>query len=87
MLQAKNYSQLKKELKPLEGKAIFKLTRTNSMRDGEFLRVLHQVKTNDLVFYDGEQLTHLNINSAKEIEFMENGFKVRNVTLELMEVK
>ena len=87
MLQAKNYSQLKKELKPLEGKAIFKLTRTNSMRDGEFLRVLHQVKMNDLVFYDGEQLTHLNINSAKEIEFMENGFKVRNVTLELMEVK
>jgi hypothetical protein len=87
MLQAKNFNQLKKELKPLEGKVIFKLTRTNSMRDGEFLRVLHQVKTNELVFFDGEQLTHLNINSAKELEFIENGFKVRNVTLELLEVK
>jgi len=87
MLQSKNFNQLKKELKPLEGKAIFKLTRTNSMRDGEFLRVLHQIKTNDLVFWDGTQLTHLNISSAKEVEFIENGFRIRNVTLELIEIK
>lgn len=87
MLQAKNFNQLKKELKPLEGKAVFKLTRTNSMRDGEFLRILHQVKTKELVFYDGEQLTHLNIDSVKDVEFIENGFRVKNVTLELLEVK
>jgi len=87
MLQAKNYNQLKKELKEIEGKAIFKLTRTNSMRDGEFLRVLHKVKTNDIEFWDGQQITHLNISSAKDIEFINNGFKIRNVTLELMEVK
>lgn len=87
MLQAKNFNQLKKELKPLEGKAIFKLTRINTSKDGEFLRVLHQVKTNDLVFWDGKQLTHLNISSAKEIEFIENGFRIRNVTLELLEIK
>lgn len=87
MLQAKNFNQLKKELKEIEGKAIFKLTRINTMKDGEFLRVLHKVKTNDLIFWDGERLTHLNINSAKDIEFIENGFKIRNVTAELVEVK
>lgn len=87
MLQAKNFNQLKKELKEIEGKAIFKLTRSNSLKDGEFLRVLHKVKANDIVFWDGEQLTHLNIGSAKDIEFINNGFKVKNVTIELMEVK
>lgn len=86
MLKAKNLSQLKKELKEIEGRAIFKLTRTNSMRDGEFLRVLHKVKTNDIVFWDGQQLTHLNINSAKDVEFIENGFRVRNVTVELIKI-
>lgn len=87
MLKAKNFSQLKKELKTLEGKGIFKLTRINTTKDGEFLRVLHQVKTNDLVFWDGQQLTHLRIDSAKEIEFIENGFRIRNVTVELLQIK
>jgi hypothetical protein len=86
-LSATNFNQLKRELKALEGKAIFKLTRINSLRDGEFLRILHKVKTNDIVFWDGEQLTHLNIESAKDIEFIENGFRIRNVTLELLEIK
>lgn len=86
-LQATNFSQLKKELKPLEGKAIFKLTRINSMNDGTFARILHQVKPNELVFFDGRQLTHLEIKSVSDIEFMANGFKVKNCTFELMQVK
>ena len=80
---AQNFNQLKKELKPLEGKAIFKLTRTNSMKDGEFLRILHKVKQNEIIFYDGTQLTHLEIKSAKDIEMIENGFRVLNCKYEL----
>jgi hypothetical protein len=87
MLKAKNFNQLKKELKLIEGKAIFKLTRTESLENGEFLRVLHKVKTDSIVFWDGKQLTYLNIKHKKDIEFIENGFKYQNVTLELMEVK
>lgn len=88
LLQAKNFNQLKKELKLLEGRAIFKLTRVNSLKDGEFLRILHKVRPNEIVFYDGEQLTSLDIKTAKEIEFIENGcFRIKNVTLELLEVK
>ena len=81
-ITAKNLNQLRKELKPLEGKAMFTLTRTNSMNDGVFNRVLHQVKQNELVFFDGQQLTYLPV-SAKEIEFLPDGFKIKNCTYQL----
>ena len=87
MLTATNYNQLKKELKPLEGKAIFKLTRSNSMNDGEFFRVLHAIKQNEIVFYDGKQLTYLPIKSVKDIEINDNGFNVGNCKFELIEIK
>lgn len=86
MLKAKNFNQLKKELKPLEGKAIFKLTRINSMNDGKFLRVLHKIKNNDIIFYDGNRLTHLQFKSAKEFIFFDNGFKLANCTYELTDI-
>lgn len=86
MLTATNFNQLRKELKPLEGKAIFKLVRTNSMKDGEFLRVLHKVKQKEFEFFDGEQITHLQINKANDIEFIPNGFKVLNCTYKLLKV-
>ena len=34
----------------MQGKAVFKLERVNSMNDGIFYRVLHQVKPHELVF-------------------------------------
>lgn len=46
-----NWDTLKRNLKPLQGKAIFILKRENSLNDGEFLRVLHQVKPHELVFF------------------------------------
>lgn len=50
MVNATNWKELKKQLRPLQGKAIFELERYNSMNDGIFLRVLHQVKAHELVF-------------------------------------
>lgn len=47
-VNATNWKELKKQLRPLQGKAI--LERHNSMNDGVFLRVLHQVKPHELVF-------------------------------------
>jgi hypothetical protein len=73
-----------KQLKALEGKALFKLTRINSMNDGIFTRILHKIRQNDIVFWDGKQLTYL---PKQGIEFFENGFKVQNCTFELLEVK
>ena len=74
------WTTLKKSLKPLQGKDIFILTRENSMNDGKFLRVLHQVKPHELVFFDGKQKTYLSINkdSENKVELLENGFKYLN---------
>ena len=44
MLNATNWKELKKQLRQIQGKAIFKLERVDSMNDGTFYRVLHQVK-------------------------------------------
>lgn len=84
-LQSKNVTQLKKELKPYEGKMILKLTRINSLKDGEFIKILHKVKSNELVFWDGEQLNYLEIN--KDIEIMNNGFRFKNCTYEILDIK
>ena len=75
-----NWATLKRNLKPLQGKAIFILKRENSLNDGEFLRVLHQVKPHELVFFDGKQKTYLSINkdSENKVELLENGFKYLN---------
>lgn len=43
------WKELKKQLRQIQGKAVFKLERVNSMNDGTFYRVLHQVKPHELV--------------------------------------
>jgi hypothetical protein len=72
-----------KQLKALEGKALFQLTRINSMNDGTFQRILHKVRQRDIVFWDGKQLTYL---PKQGIEFFENGFKVQNCVFELLTI-
>lgn len=72
-----------KQLKAIEGKALFQLTRTNSFNDGIFQRVLHKVRQKDIVFWDGKQLTYL---PKAGIEFSENGFKVQNCVFELLTI-
>lgn len=47
MLNATSWKMLKKQLRQLQGKAIFELERNNSMNDGKFLRILHQVKPHE----------------------------------------
>lgn len=66
MLNAQTWKELKKQLRPLQGKAIFELERTNSLNDGKFLRVLHQVKLHELVFFDGKQLMSLDVKPEIE---------------------
>jgi len=82
-ITATNLNQLKKELKPLEGKAIFKITRTDSLHDGTFNRVLHKVRKNDLVLFTGSELSYLEFGKAKDIEFLPDGFKIKNCTIQL----
>lgn len=86
-IKAQNLTQLKKELKELEGKAILKLTRVNSWNDGEFLRILHKVKSDKIVFWDGQQECALQYPKAKDIIINNNGFIIGNCTYELIEVK
>lgn len=80
LLNVKTWGELKKALRKIQGKAIFELTRVNSLNDGVFVRVLHQVKPHQLVFFDGKQLVSLDISTEVEqnIEFFENGFKFLN---------
>ena len=87
-LNAKTWADLKKQLKGIEGKAIFKLTRSNSMNDGEFLRVLHKVKPHELVFSDGKNLCYLDINKDSEnlIQYFNNGFSFCNCKYTLLQV-
>ena len=77
MLNATNWKELKKQLRQIQGKAVFKLERVNSMNDGTFYRVLHQVKPHELVFFDGKQPVYLqvDIRTESEIEYFENVLK------------
>ena len=88
MLNATSWKELKKQLRPLQGKAIFELVRTNSMNDGKFLRVLHQVKPHELVFFDGKEKTYLSVSEDTEqkMGFFENGFSVLNCKYTLKQV-
>lgn len=88
MLNATNWKELKKQLRPLQGKAIFKLERHNSLNDGMFLRVLHQVKPYELVFFDGKQKVYLSVTEeeGQKMEFFENGFSVMNCKYTLVKV-
>ena len=88
ILEAKTWKELKKQLRKIQGRAIFELTRTNSANDGTFIRVLHQVKPHQLVFFDGKQLTYLDIDidAEQSIEFFENGFAFKNCTYTLKKI-
>ena len=83
-----SWTILKRNLKPLQGKAIFILKRENSLNDGDFLRVLHQVKPHELIFFDGKQKTYLLINKDNEskVELLENGFKYLNCTYTISKI-
>ena len=89
MLNATNWKELKKQLRQIQGKAIFKLERVDSMNDGTFYRVLHQVKLHEIVFFDGKQKVYLQVDKETEnnIEFIENGFKIGNCTYTLEKVQ
>ena len=88
MLSATSWKMLKKQLRSLQGKAIFELERSNSMNDGKFLRVLHQVKPHELIFFDGKEKVFLPISEETEqkMEFFENGFSVINCRYTLKQV-
>jgi endonuclease III-like uncharacterized protein len=88
LINASNFKELKKQLRQLQGKALFELTRINSMKDGTFARVLHKVNAHDIIFYDETQTTTLNIPEDKEsmIQYFENGFTVLNCTYKLINV-
>ena len=85
MLNAMNWKELKKQLRQIQGKAVFKLERVNSMNDGTFYRVLHHVKPHELVFFDGKQPVYLQVDTETEskIEYFENGFRIGNCTYTL----
>jgi hypothetical protein len=85
MLNATNWKELKKQLRQIQGKAVFKLECVNSMNDGTFYRVLHQVKPHELVFFDGKQPVYLQVDTETEskIEYFENGFRIGNCTYTL----
>ena len=87
-LNATNWEELKKQLRQIRGKAVFKLERVNSMNDGTFYRVLFQVNPHELVFFDGKQLVYLPVDTETEskIEYFENGFRIRNCTYTLERV-
>mgnify|MGYP004440715151 CR=1 FL=1 len=88
MINATNWRELKKQLRQIQYKAVFKMERINSMNDGTFYRVLHRVKPHELVFFDGKQLVYLNIDAEKEnkIEYFENGFRIENCTYTLEQI-
>lgn len=58
------------------------------MNDGRFLRVLHQVKTHELVFFDGKQTSSLTITEdmEKHLQFFENGFSFLNCIYTLKQI-
>lgn len=85
MLNATNWKELKKQLRQIQGKVVFKLERVDSMNDGTFYRVLHQVKPHELVFFNGKQSVYLQVDTETEskIEYFENGFRIENCTYTL----
>ena len=85
MLNATNWKELKKQLRQIQGKAVFKLERVNSMNDGTFYRVLHQVKPHELVSFNEKQSVYLQVDTEMEskIEYFENGFRIENCTYTL----
>lgn len=87
-INATSWRELKKQLRQLQGKAIFELERINSMNDGKFLRVLHQVKPHELVFFDGKEKTYLTVSTdmEKNLQFFENGFSFLNCTYTLKQI-
>jgi len=87
-INATNFKELKKQLRQLQGKAIFELTRTNSLNDGTFSRVLHKVNTHNIVFFDGTQTATLDISEQNEnsIKYFDNGFTFINCTYKLIKV-
>lgn len=88
MKLASNFKELKKQLRQIQGKAIFELTRINSMNDGTFTRVLHKVNAHDIIFFDGTQTSTLYIPEQNEnsISYFENGFTIANCTYKLIKV-
>ena len=88
MLNAQTWKELKKQLRPLQGKAIFELERHSSLNDGKFLRVLHQVKPHELVFFDGKQTCTLPVGEdmEKELKFFDGGFTFLNCTYTLKQI-
>ena len=74
-VNATNWKELKKQLRQIQGKAVFKLERVNSINDGTFYRVLHQVKPHELVLFHGKQPVYLQVESKTECdnEYFENG--------------
>lgn len=85
MLNATNWKELKKQLRQIHGKAIFKLERVNSTNNGTFYRALFQVNSHELVFFDGKQLVYLPVDTETEskIEYFKNGFRIGNCTYTL----
>ena len=88
IINATDWEALKKQLRPLERKAVFKMTRVHSFHDGVFHRILHEVQPHTLVFWDGEQLVYLEVPEEDEdkLQFFENGFRFANCTYELEKV-
>ncbi len=87
-INATTWKELKRQLKQIQGKAVFELERKNSMNDGKFLRVLHQVKPHELIFFDGKQTSSLAIaeNMEKQLQFFDNGFSFLNCTYTLKQI-
>jgi hypothetical protein len=88
VINTNNFKELKKQLRALQGKAIFELTRINSMKDGKFSRVLHKVNAHDIIFFDGTQTTTLSITEQNEsnIQYFDNGFTIANCTYKLISI-
>jgi hypothetical protein len=88
LINASNFKELKKQLRIIQGKAYFQLTRINSMNDGTFDRILHKVNAHDIVFFDGSQTSTLYIPEQNEntIQYFKNGFTVANCTYKLITV-
>ena len=74
IIDATDWKELKKQLRTLEGKAVFRMTRVNSFHNGIFHRILHEVQPHNLVFWDGEQLVYLDVPEEEEdkLTFFEN---------------
>ena len=85
IIDATDWKELKKQLRTLEGKAVFRMKRVNSFHNGIFHRILHEVQPHNLVFWYVEQMVHLDVPEKEEhkLTFFENGFRFANCTYEL----